>query len=217
MVTDPCSVKPRLRGVSHLVALCLAPIAGWILVTRAPAGQATLAAAIYVASLVGMFAVSSLYHRPTWSPGRRRWMRRLDHAWIFILIAGSYTPFCLLAIGGDDGRRLLVIVWAVAALGVLGKLAWVDAPKGLSAAVYVLFGCLVLPSVPTVLSVAGGAVIALMLAGGALYIAGAAIYALRRPDPLPAVFGYHEVFHALVIVASACHFVAVLRVVERAA
>lgn len=197
--------KPLLRGVSHEIAAGVA-LAGWIVlaVVAAP-GQARIAAHVYGASLFTLFVVSALYHRPTWRPRARLFMRRLDHAAIFLLIAGTYTPFCLL-LPPATGQRLLAVVWAGAAAGVLQSLLWVRAPKVLSAGVYVLLGWIVVPVLPALRAAVGGGAIGLLLGGGVLYTLGALVYAARRPDPFPRVFGYHEIFHALVIAAAACHF-----------
>ena len=198
--------KPLLRGVSHEIAAGLA-LAAWVgLAFLASPGTARIAAHVYGASLFGLFLVSALYHRPTWPPRARLVMRRLDHSAIFFLIAGTYTPFCLL-LPAPAGERLLVIVWSGAAIGVLRSVLWVHAPKPLAAAVYVLLGWVVVPVLPSLYAALGAGALALLVAGGAAYTLGAVVYATRRPDPFPRVFGYHEVFHALVVAAAACHFV----------
>ncbi len=204
--------KPLLRGVSHQIAAGVA-LAGWIaLALLAPSARARAAANIYGASLVALFAVSALYHRPTWAPRARLAMRRLDHAAIFLLIAGTYTPFCLL-LGGVSGSMLLAIVWSGAVLGIAQSIAWPRAPKPLVAVVYVLLGWIVLPVLPALRVALGPAALALLGAGGVVYSLGAAVYATGRPDPFPRVFGYHEVFHAMVIGAAALHFAVVARAV----
>lgn len=204
--------KPRLRGVFHQAAFYAALGAGLVLIAVAPSPRTAWALAAYVASLVGLYGISALYHRLDWSPVKRMLMRRLDHSAIFVLIAGTYTPFCVVAMPHDFGWRLLAVVWALAAGGVLKAVAWPHAPKWLSAIVYVLFGLLIVPFSAALIGTAGWGVFGLLAAGGALYIAGAAIYATQRPNPLPEVFGYHEIFHVLVIVASVLHFAAVGRV-----
>ena len=204
--------KPLLRGVSHEIAAGVA-LAGWIVLALVAApGRARLAANVYGASLFTLFLVSALYHRPTWRPRARLLMRRLDHSAIFLLVAGTYTPVCLL-LPAASGVPLLAVVWVGAALGILQSILWVHAPKPLVAAIYVALGWAVLPVLPTVRTVLGTAAIALLAAGGAAYTLGAVIYAAQRPDPFPRVFGYHEVFHALVIVAAACHFAVVARAI----
>jgi hemolysin III len=205
--------KPLLRGVSHEIAAAVS-LAGWVfLAATAPGPGARAAAHVYGASLVSLFAVSALYHRITWSPGARAWMRRLDHSAIFLLIAGTYTPFCLL-VGGPTGLGLLAVVWTGAALGILRAVLWVRAPKPLVAAIYVALGWVLLPVLPRLRAVLEAGGLALLAAGGALYTIGAVVYTTRRPDPAPRVFGYHEVFHALVIGAAACHFAAVAAVLQ---
>ena len=206
LVSQPS--KPLLRGVSHEIAAWLALGAAVTLALAAPAGRSRLSAVVYGASLFSLFAVSALYHRPNWAPRARLWMRRLDHSAIFLLIAGTYTPFCLL-LGGATGRTMLAVAWAGAAAGVLQSILWVRAPKPLVAALYVLLGWVVVPVVPALRAALGTGALALLATGGLLYTLGAVVYASRRPDPLPRVFGYHEVFHGLVIAAAACHFAVV--------
>ncbi len=203
--TAIASAKPLLRGVSHEIAAVAALLAWGALALAAGPSRARAAANVYGASLFTLFFVSALYHRPTWAPRARLLMRRLDHSAIFLLIAGTYTPFCLL-LPPASGLPLLALVWGVAAAGVLQSVLWVRAPKPLVVAVYVLFGWLVVPVVPVLRTALGGGAIALLVAGGAAYTLGAVVYATRRPDPFPRVFGYHEVFHALVVAAAACHF-----------
>jgi len=197
--------KPLLRGVSHEIAAAVALVAWITLAVAVAPGRARLAANVYGASLLTLFLVSALYHRPTWAPRARLFMRRLDHSAIFFLIAGTYTPVCLL-LPDRTGTTLLVVVWAGAAAGVLQSILWVRAPKPLVAAVYVLLGWVIVPVVPALGAALGAGSIVLLGAGGAAYTLGAVVYAVRRPDPFPRVFGYHEVFHALVVVAAACHF-----------
>jgi hemolysin III len=194
--------KPVLRGVFHEVAAAGALAAWVLLVAAASPGAATAAAAVYGATLFALFATSALYHRPNWPPRARTVMRRLDHSAIYLLIAGTYTPFCLL-VGGTSGRAMLAVAWGGAALGVLQSLLWIRAPKAVSAAIYVLLGWVVLPVVPAMLRALGPGALALLAAGGLAYTLGAVVYATRRPDPIPRVLGYHEIFHALVVVAAA--------------
>jgi hemolysin III len=202
-------VKPRLRGVTHFWAFFVALGAGAALVLTAPTGKATLAAAIYAGSLSALFGVSALYHRVDWGPAARRWMRRLDHSMIFLLIAGTVTPFALLVLEGPLASALLIAVWAGAAAGIVVELIWIDAPKWVAAAVYMAVGWIGALGFPAVVAEAGVVAGALIALGGALYTTGAVIYARQRPDPNPAVFGYHEIFHALVIAAAAAHFAAI--------
>lgn len=168
-----------------------------------------LAAAVFAASVVVMFGASALYHRPTWTPARRRWLRRLDHAGIYGLIAGSYTPFGLLVLTGAWRVAVLAIVWTGAALSILLKLFWCDGPKWLAAVLGIALGWVGVVVYPQLMERLGVGPALLLLAGGLCYTAGAIVYARRKPDPVPGVFGYHEVFHALTIVAVACQYVVV--------
>jgi len=202
--------KPRLRGVSHEWAFFLSLGAGGALVAAAPTPRATVAVGIYAASLSALLGVSALYHRITWRrPEIRRWMRRLDHSMIFLLIAGTTTPFAVLVLQGPWAKALLVAVWAGAAAGIVVELIWVEAPKWVAASVYLAVGSIAALGFPGIVVEAGLGAGALIAAGGVLYTAGAVIYARQRPDPNPAVFGYHEIFHLLVIAAAAAHFAAV--------
>jgi hemolysin III len=202
--------KPRLRGVLHQWAFFASLALGTALVIVAPAGRGTLAAAIYAASVAALFGVSALYHRVDWKTAiARKRMRRLDHTMIFVLIAGSYTPFALLVLHGTIATVILVAVWGGAAGGALMKLLWIDAPKWLIALIYVLLGWVAVAAFPGLLDELGVAPTVLVAAGGLLYTLGAVVYAIRRPDPVPAVFGYHEVFHALVIAAAALQYAVV--------
>ena len=209
-MVDQLIVKPRLRGVSHQWAFFVSLLTGGALVATAPGGRATVAAAIYAVSVAGLFGASALYHRITWaSAAARRWMRRLDHSMIFVLIAGTYTPFALLALKGTLATAILVAVWVGAAAGVVMKLVWIDAPKWVVALTYVLLGWVAVAAFPQLYDAVGLTGITMVAGGGLLYTAGAVVYALRRPDPVPTVFGYHEVFHVLVIVAAALQYAVV--------
>jgi hemolysin III len=202
--------KPRLRGVSHQWAFYVALALGAALVAAAPGGQPRLAAAIYALSVAALFGTSALYHRVTWaSQAARRWMRRLDHSMIFFLIAGTYTPFALLVLDGTLATVILVVVWAGALVGVFMKLVWIDAPKPLVAILYLALGWVAVAAFPTMLDELGITGTALVVVGGLLYTAGALVYAFQRPNPAPTVFGYHEVFHALVILAAALQYAAI--------
>ena len=202
-------VKPRLRGVLHHYACFASLIAGVALVLAAPGVLAKAATGVYAAALAGLFTVSALYHRIDWAPAARRRMRRLDHSMIFVLIAATYTPFALLVLDGAVAAVVLVGMWVGALAGIVLKLAWIDAPKWVTALVCLGLGWLGLASLPQLVSGAGVGAMTVMLAGGLLYSVGAVVYAAGRPDPSPAVFGYHEVFHALVIAAAALHFVGI--------
>ena len=199
--------KPRLRGVSHQWAFFVSVAIGAALVVVAPAGQPRLAAAIYALSVAALFGTSALYHRITWaSQTARRWMRRLDHSMIFFLIAGTYTPFALLVLEGDLATVILIVVWAGALGGIFMKLVWIDAPKPLVAILYLALGWVAVAAFPSMLDKLGITGSVLVAVGGLLYTVGALVYAFQRPDPAPRVFGYHEVFHALVILAAALQY-----------
>jgi hemolysin III len=202
--------KPRLRGVTHEWAFFISLVAGGALIAAAPSGHARLAMAIYAFSLSGLLGTSALYHRVNWRrPEIRRWMRRLDHSMIFLLIAGTVTPFALLVMDGPLADTLLIAVWAGALAGIVVEVIWVDAPKWVSTTVYLAVGWIGLLGFPAIVLAAGVGAGALIAGGGVLYTAGALVYARQRPDPNPAVFGYHEIFHALVLAAAAAHFAAI--------
>lgn len=206
--------KPLLRGVLHHAAAWYALGAGSVLVAFTETPRAAIAAAIYSLSLVTLFAVSAVYHRVHWTGTKSRaWMRRADHASIFVLIAGTYTPISLLGIGGEDGRKLLIAIWAGAAVGVILSLFWVTAPKALTAALAVAVGWTITPYFAQVRQFLGH-YIWLILAGGIAYTVGAIVYAIKRPDPWPRVFGYHEIFHALTLVGALLHFATIVMIVR---
>jgi hemolysin III len=203
------SQKPRLRGVSHQWAFFVSLGAGAALILLANGSTATIAAGIYAFSLSALLGVSALYHRVNWQPAARRWMRRLDHTMIFVLIAGTYTPFALLVLHGTLAHIVLIAVWVCAGAGTVLNLIWWDAPKKVTAAVYISTGWIAVLAFPQLWSGLGPVGFGLIVVGGILYTAGAVVYARRRPDPKPAVFGYHEIFHLLVILAAACDFAAI--------
>jgi hemolysin III len=176
---------------------------GGALVTAAEGSRARIAVAAYAISLVALFAVSAAYHRVSWrSVVARRWMRRLDHSMIFVLIAATYTPFAVVALRGSVGLAILVAAWAGALSGVVVKLVWISAPRWLVVAAYVALGWIAVAVIPQLVVAIGAVGLALLALGGLLYTAGGVVYAVRRPDPAPGVFGYHEVFHAMVIAAA---------------
>src|SRR5205809_4142217 len=206
---DP-TAKPRLRGVSHQWAIFASPVSGTVLVVIAPSVEATLAAVIYSVAVAGLFGVSALYHRVNWqSPAARKRMRRLDHTMIFVLIAGTYTPFALLALTKPLATIILVVVWGGAVVGAGLKLVWIDAPKWLIAAVYIAVGWVAVAAFPQMLDHVGVFPTILVALGGVLYTVGAVVYARQQPNLVPGVFGYHEIFHALVIAAAAVQYVVV--------
>ena len=201
------ALKPKFRGVSHQYAFFVSIITGVVLVLLASGTRATTAAIIYAVAVSALFGTSALYHRVNWSTqAARRWMRRLDHTMIFVLIAGTFTPVCLLVLQGTIGTVLLAVVWGGALLGVVFKFVWIDAPKWLIAVLYVALGWVAVIAFPELLDRAGWTAFGLLLGGGLLYSIGAVVYATKKPDPVPSVFGYHEVFHVLVIGAAALHY-----------
>lgn len=203
------AVRPRLRGVLHQYAFFVSVVCGVLLVLGASGAGERVSAVVFATAVATMFGVSALYHRITWRPGPRRWMRRLDHAAIYLLIAGTYTPFGLLALSGAWRWTVLPVVWGGALAAIVLKLAWVDAPKWVAAAIAVALGWIGVVALPQLWDNAGIAGLLLLATGGVLYTGGAVVYARGRPDPYPAVFGYHELFHALVIAAAACQYAAV--------
>lgn len=206
--------QPRLRGVFHLWAFFVAVAAGVLLVAFADGTLPRFAAWVYGTALAAMFGASALYHRyPFRSAARRVWARRLDHSTIFLFIAGTYTPFALLAFHGNLQWLVLATVWAGAALGLLLNFVWLDAPRWVTAFAYLLVGWVGVLTVPQMFSDVGIAASVLVIVGGALYTVGALTYAFRWPNPFPRTLGFHEIFHALVVAAAATQFVAVSFVV----
>ena len=201
--------QPRLRGISHVWAFWVAALVAGALIAAAPAGTARAAAAVYGAGLCALFAGSGTYHRWRWSPRWRPLLRRIDHSTIYVFIAASYTPIALLVLHGTTQLVVLAGVWVGALAGVLLSVAWIDAPRWLGAATYLALGWVALLAVPQLLAALPAWPLALLLAGGLLYSAGAVVYARQRPDPWPQTFGFHELFHAFVIAAAAAHVVAI--------
>jgi len=201
-------VKPKLRGVFHELGFYAAIALGVPLVWTAEDGRARLAAVVFVGCLAGCFGASALYHRPTWTPPVRAWLARLDHAGVYLLIAGTYVPFGLLVMSPRWAVPLLSVVWSGALAAIVFKLVWVRAPKWLSAAIGLLLGWVGAVAFSQLLKVEVVGVL-LVVAGGLLYSAGAVVYARRRPDPVPHVFGYHELFHVFTLGAAGCQFAAV--------
>ncbi|KAH7624015.1 hypothetical protein Ndes2526B_g01267 [Nannochloris sp. 'desiccata'] len=210
--------KAAWRGVSHQFAAVAAAAAGFLLTLDAPPGKAQIGCLIYTVSLTLMFTVSATYHVPTWGIKGRNIMRKLDHVGIYCIIAGTYTPLCLLALDEVTGRRLLLQVWTGAAAGIAHSFMSRGGAgsKAMSALLYVALGWIVLPYARQLKVVLGPGATYMVVAGGVIYSLGAVIYAAKWPDPSPEVFGYHELFHAAVIVASALHFGAVKSVVSGA-
>jgi hemolysin III len=194
-----------LHQCAFFAALAVAPL----LIITADGTRASLAASVFAGSVVVCFGVSALYHRVTWSPRRRLWMRRLDHAGVYLLIAGTYTPVSLFALRGNWQVVVLTVVWAGAVAAIVLKFVWVAAPKWLAAGVGIALGWVAVVALPQLVEHLRPAAVALLVVGGLAYTAGAIVYARRRPDPAPAVFGYHELFHALTILAVTCQYVAI--------
>lgn len=204
--------KPRLRGWLHACGLVVAVPSSLVLCALAsmrPGTAALVSCTLYSVTLCGMLGVSALYHRHRWSARAHRAMRRLDHSMIFLFIAGTYVPLCILLLPPGEARFLLVAVSSGALAGVALKLVWSHAPRWLSALLYVLLGWVALAALPEFLRRGGPGVLVLLLGGGALYSLGALLYALRWPEPWPAVFGHHEFFHACTLVAATCHHIAI--------
>jgi hemolysin III len=201
--------RPRLRGVLHQVSFVVSLVAGPLLVTSARGTTAKIAAGVYAASVTGLFAASALYHRITWHGAARRRMQRLDHAMIFMLIAGTYTPVLLLRMPKPYDLVGLCAVWGLALTGLVGHMYWLHAPERLIGGIYLGLGWLGVPALPLLIHRMAPAGLALILAGGALYTLGALGYHRRWPNPVPDVFGFHEVFHTFVCAAVACHYLAI--------
>jgi hemolysin III len=201
-------VKPRLRGVFHELGFYAALGLGAALVVTAHGGRPRVAAAVFAGSVAFCFGASALYHRPTWRPPVRAWLARLDHAGVFLLIAGTYTPFGLLVMSEGWAIPVLSIVWAGALAATLLKLFWFGAPKWLSASIGLGLGWVSVAAFSQLLKLPAPGVV-LVLAGGLLYTLGAVVYASRRPDPAPLVFGYHELFHVLTLGGVGCQYAAI--------
>jgi len=201
------AVKPKLRGVSHEWAFFVSLVLGVALIVVAKTPKATLAVAIYAVSLSALLGTSALYHRVNWKrPNVRAWMRRLDHTMIFFLIAGTYTPFALIVMHGTIATAVLIFVWVGAIAGAIVEMVWIGHPKWVSATVYLTIGWVAAIAFPQLWDTLGPGGALLLVGGGLLYTAGAVVYATQRPNPSPAIFGYHEVFHAFVIAAALVHF-----------
>ena len=209
---DP--LPPVLRGWIHLVCFFLSLPAGGLVVATAGSGRARLSAVVYAVGMTAMFGVSATYHRVRWSPAARRRMRRTDHGTIFLMIAGSYTPLCLLALRGTMGTAVLTAVWAAAGLGFLFALTGIAEKAVVGLLCYIGLGWGAVLALPELSRQLGSGEIGLLFAGGVLYTLGGVVLGTHRPDPSPRWFGYHEVWHAMVVVACACHYLTILSVVR---
>jgi hemolysin III len=200
-------VKPKLRGWLHTAVSPLAVAAGIVLIVLSPTLATKVGSALFAGTAILLFTVSGIYHRGNWT--KRTWevLRRFDHANIFLLIAGSYTPFTIILLDGAAQTGLLVLVWSGAILGVGFRILWIDAPRWLYVPIYVALGWAAIFYADD-FSGGGTAVIVLIAVGGGLYSLGGLVYGLKRPDPYPAWFGFHEIFHVLTIAAFVCHYVA---------
>jgi hemolysin III len=207
-MADPVG-KPLLRGVLHQAAFFISLVVAPLLILGADEGRRRAAAAVFAGSVAACFGASALYHRVTWTPRMRLWMRRVDHAGVYLLIAGTYTPVALLALTGNWRVVMLTIVWVGAIAAIVLKFVWVAAPKWLAAGIGIALGWVAVVALPQLIAHLDPAAVILLVVGGLAYTAGAVVYARRRPDPLPSVFGYHELFHALTIVAVTCQYVAI--------
>jgi hemolysin III len=201
------AVKPKLRGWLHLATAPLALLAGMVLIVLSKSLAARVSAAVFTLTAVLLFAVSAIYHRGTWSPRVGGFLKRFDHSNIFLIIAGSYTPFALL-LPREQGRTMLTIVWVGAIAGVLFRVLWVGAPRWLYVPVYVALGWVAVFYIGPLFEFGGMAVLAFIIAGGIFYSLGALVYGIKRPNPSPRWFGFHEVFHALTILAFTSHYIA---------
>lgn len=201
--------KPRLRGWLHALMFPVSLVAGALLIATSSTPDARVATAIFVTTAILLFGVSALLHRGSWSGPVEDVLRRIDHANIYLIIAGTYTPFAVLALPPDQGRTLLFIVWSGAIAGVVLRLFWTSAPRWLTTALYVLVGWIAVFFLPGLIDGAGVPAVVLIIVGGVLYTIGAVVYATKRPNPSLGWFGFHEVFHGLTIAAFACHYIAV--------
>ena len=202
-------IKPHLRGWLHAATAPLALAAGIVLVALSPTASTRFGSAVFAASALALFTASATMHRGRWSPRTNLWLRRLDHSSIFLLIAGSYTPFSLLLLEGSERNTLLTVAWLGAAAGILFRLFWTGAPRWLYTPIYIALGWAAVFYLPSFYESATPAVITLLAVGGLLYTIGGVVYGFRWPDPSPRWFGFHEVFHTLTIAAFVTHYVGV--------
>ena len=202
----PERVKPRLRGVSHQYGFFVSLGLGAYLVASAQTARAAVGSAVFAFSLSGLLGTSALYHRIDWSPARRAVMRRLDHSMIYVLISGTFTPVALAALSKEQGHLWLAIAWSLALAGGLFRVVWFNAPKWITPILAVALGWLPIGVLPEIKAALGWTPVIFFAMGGLAYTTGAVIYALKRPDPLPEVFGYHEIFHALVLTGAGWHY-----------
>lgn len=203
------AVKPKLRGWLHAATFPVATVAGVLLVALAPTQEGRLAGAIYTVTAALLFGISALYHRGRWSPRVQDVLRRFDHANIFLIIAGTYTPFTIMLLDSWNATILLLLVWSGALIGIAFRVLWVGAPRWLYVPVYIALGWAAVFWLPSFAATGGAAVLTLIIIGGLAYSAGAIIYALKRPNPSPRWFGFHEIFHACTLAGFLAHHVGV--------
>ena len=203
------TVKPLLRGWIHAGAAPFVLAAAIVLVALSPTAAAKWANAVFGLSAVMLFGTSAFYHRGTWSPHTTAVLRRLDHTNIFLIIAGSYTPLCVLLLPATTSRNLLIAVWSGALVGLLARIFWLGAPRWVYVPIYVILGWVAVAFLPQFYREGGPAILWLVIAGGLAYTLGAAVYGTKRPNPSPRYFGFHEIFHALTVVGFTCHYIAV--------
>lgn len=215
-VTEPPLAKPLLRGVLHQGAFIVSLVAGTLLIVTSDGGAERAAAAVFAGTVAGCFGLSALYHRVNWAPPVEAWMRRADHAGVYLLIAGTYTPVCVIALGGNLRLVVLALVSVGAAAAIVLKFVWVAAPNWLAAAIGIGLGWVGVALLPELATQVSPAAIVLLGLGGIAYTVGAIVYARRRPNPAPTIFGFHELFHALTIVGVSCQYVAIAFFVIRA-
>jgi hemolysin III len=213
VASAPAVIRPSLRGSSHRAAVPVAVVLTVVLAARTDTAGARAAVLVYGASVTAMLAVSGAYHLRRLWPRERRFLRRVDHTMILVATAGTYTAVIVLALDGTTRVVLLVVAWALVLAGAVVRMVWLDAPSALVALIYVVAGWQIVLDLPAYLGALTAAELVMLAVGGVFYSLGAAVYAARRPDPWPTVFGYHEVFHALVVLGALCHWVAVLLLV----
>jgi hemolysin III len=203
-----------MRGLLHLVAFPVSLVAGGVLVAIAEGGAERWGCVVCARASAVLFGVSALYHRGRWDARRLALLRRLDHSNIFVMIAGTYTPVCVALLDGRTRSAVLAVVWVGALAGVVFRVAWLSAPAWLYTPFYVALGWVAVWVLPSLAREGGPGIVALIVGGGLAYSVGGLVYALRRPNPVPGVFGYHEVFHACTLVGYTCHYVAVVLAVR---
>ena len=207
------AVKPRLRGYLHQEAFFVSLGVGMVMIAQSAPGTTRLASALYVAGVLLMFGISAVYHRPHWEPKQRAFMKRLDHCSIFIQIASTFTPLCLLALPKETGNQLLIIIWSVAFLGILQSIFWVKAPKYVTAILYVAMGWIAYPYLPDWKHALSDTQILFLILGGVTHTVGAVFYAMKKPNLVPGVFGYHELFHLFTIFGTAFFWIVIYQLI----